>query len=146
MSISQLFNWKEKLSDVWCDAIVALLINSTTFYLVRLPSVAIIAIAIVFFAITSIERSLVNKMTMTMDEDENTGPANGSLQPQSMICSSTDFNSTPTETSTTTNNESVSSSACLVGDIRLGFSQVKGTLEDDVADGGLHFTFSRAPF
>ena len=80
-------------------------------------------------------------MTMTMDEDEN-GPANGSLQPQSMICSSTDFN-VVSSTTAAPNNASVSSTCpnSSTGDIRLGFSQVKGTLEDDVADGGLDCTY-----
>lgn len=81
-------------------------------------------------------------MTMTMDEDEN-GPTNGSLQPQSMICSSNDFNSGSGVTSSTGSNATTTttSTTCpnLTGDIRLGFSQVKGTLEDDVADGGLDY-------
>ena len=76
---------------------------------------------------------------MTMDEDENTGPANGSLQPQSMICSSSEFNSASAVTSTT-NSSNVSVPSSPSGDIRLGFSQIKGTLEDDVADGDLFWS------
>ena len=74
-------------------------------------------------------------MTMTMDEDESV-PTNGSLQPQSMICSSTDINNL---SSSTTNiaSSAVTAATCPTGDIRLAFSQVKGILEDEVADGGL---------
>lgn len=61
-----------------------------------------------------------------MDEDKN-GSINGTVTAtinQQPICSSTDFNSS-TAVSTTSNNST---------DIEWAFSQVKGTLEDEVAD------------
>lgn len=75
-------------------------------------------------------------MTMIMDEDENNGPTNGSMtnsaaiSQQSMICSSSNLTTSPPSVPAATS------------DIRWTFSQVKGTLDDDVADGKCAKTLS----
>ncbi|KAJ6222874.1 hypothetical protein RDWZM_001419 [Blomia tropicalis] len=74
-------------------------------------------------------------MTMTMDENDNSSPANGQIQPPQsmMVCSSTlEYNSVSSSTTNMTTSNVLQSNS--TGDIRLAFSQVKGTLDDDVSD------------
>ena len=75
-------------------------------------------------------RLLYETMTMTMDEDDNNSAngnlSNSSINQQSMICSPPDLNSSAS---------SGPSSPNPTGEIRWAFSQVKGTIDDEVADG-----------
>ena len=74
-----------------------------------------------------------------MDENDNSSPANGQIQPPQsmMVCSSTlEYNSVSSSTTNMTTSNVLQSNS--TGDIRLAFSQVKGTLDDDVSDGMLY--------